>query len=84
VPVVPGLAVAGSYYGTRGSLVLAALMHLAFNAALALSAVPLATQLAILAGIYLVFAVVVTIVAGPSSLSRRSERVTGSAPEDET
>jgi hypothetical protein len=53
------------YNGTEGSLLLAMLMHLAFNVALALSVVPLEVQMAILAGLYLIFALVVTLIAGP-------------------
>jgi hypothetical protein len=55
-------------------------MHLAFNVALTLSVVPLATQMAVLAGTYLVFALVVTLGAGPDRLSRRFEQVTEAWP----
>jgi membrane protease YdiL (CAAX protease family) len=53
------------YNNTEGSLLLAMLMHLAFNVALALSVVPLEVQMAILAGLYLIFALVVTLIASP-------------------
>jgi len=55
---------------------LAMLMHLAFNVALTLSVVPLEVQMAILAGVYFVCALVVALVAGPNKLSRRFEKVT--------
>lgn len=63
------------YNNTQGSLLLAMLMHLAFNVALTLSVVPLEVQMAILGGLYFIFALVVTLVAGPDKLSRRSEKV---------
>ena len=47
------------YNRTEGSLLLAVLMHLTFNIALTLSIVPLQAQMAILAGLYFVFALVV-------------------------
>jgi membrane protease YdiL (CAAX protease family) len=59
------------YNNTEGSLLLAVLMHLSFNVALTLSVVPLEVQMAILASLYSIFALVVTLVAGPSGLSRR-------------
>jgi len=62
------------YNNTQGSLLLAMLMHLAFNVALTLSVVPLEVQMVILAGVYFVFALVVTLIAGPDKL--RSEKVT--------
>jgi membrane protease YdiL (CAAX protease family) len=65
------------YNNTQGSLLLAVLMHLAFNVALTLSVVPLEVQMAILAGSYLILALVLTLVAGPNTLSRQSEKVTG-------
>jgi membrane protease YdiL (CAAX protease family) len=55
------------YNHTGGSLLLATLMHLAFNVALTFSVVPLQIQIAILAGLYLVFALVVAVAAGPDS-----------------
>ena len=64
------------YNNTQGSLLLAVLMHLAFNVALTLSVVPLEVQMAILAGVYFVCALVVALVAGPNKLSRRFEKVT--------
>ena len=48
------------------------LMDLAFNVALTFSIVPLEIQMAILAGLYLLFALVVTLIAGPDKPSRRS------------
>jgi membrane protease YdiL (CAAX protease family) len=65
------------YNNTQGSLLLTVLMHLAFNVALTLSVVPLEVQMAILAGSYLILALVLTLVAGPNTLSRQSEKVTG-------
>ena len=47
------------YNHTQGSLLLAAFMHLAFNVAVTLAVVPLQTQMAILAGLYVVFALAV-------------------------
>jgi hypothetical protein len=64
------------YNNTQGSLLLAVLMHLAFNVALTLSVVPLEVQMAILAGLCFIFALVVTLIAGPDNLSKRSEKVT--------
>jgi len=64
------------YNNTEGSLLLAMLMHLTFNVALMLAVMPLEMQMAILAGLYLIFALVVTLVTGPGKLSRRSEKVT--------
>jgi len=64
------------YNNTEGSLLLATLMHLAFNVAVTLAVMPLEMQMAILAGLYLIFALVVTLVAGPDKLSRRFEKVT--------
>jgi hypothetical protein len=61
------------YNNTGGSLLLATLMHLAFNVALTLSVMPLEMQVAILAGLYLVLALLVTLIAGPDRLSPRSE-----------
>lgn len=61
------------YNHTGGSLLLAVLMHLGFNVALTLSVVPLETQVAILAGLYFVLALLVTLIAGPDRLSLRSE-----------
>jgi len=61
---------------TEGSLLLATLMHLGFNVALTLSVAPLEMQITILAGLYLVLALIVTLTAGASDLSRRSSRVT--------
>jgi hypothetical protein len=63
------------YNNTEGSLLLAMQMHLAFNVALTLSVVPLEVQMAILAGLYFIFALVVTLIAGPDNLSRRSKKV---------
>ena len=60
---------------TGGSLHLAVLMHLAFNVALTLSIMPLHIMMALLAIAYLIFALIVTIIAGPDTLSRRSSRV---------
>ena len=54
------------YNRTGGSLLLAVLMHLAFNVALTLSIVPLQTQMAILAVLYVVLAGVLTLIGGPS------------------
>jgi hypothetical protein len=65
------------YNNTQGSLLLAVLMHLAFNVALTLSIVPLEVQMAILAGSYLTLALILTLVTGPDTLSRQSEKVTG-------
>jgi hypothetical protein len=66
------------YNNTRGSLLLATLMHLAFNIALTLSVVPLEIHIAIVAGLYLFLALIVTLTAGASDLSRESSRVTSS------
>ena len=65
------------YNNTQGSLLLAVLMHLAFNVALTLSIVPLEVQMAILTGSYLTLALILTLVTGPDTLSRQSEKVTG-------
>jgi hypothetical protein len=62
------------YNHTGGSLLLTTLMHLAFNVALTLSAVPLEMQLAILAGLYFVFALVVALISGPDRLAQGSVR----------
>jgi len=51
-------------------------MHLGFNVSLTLSVVPLETQMAILAGLYLGFALLVVLIAGPGRLSQRSESMT--------
>ena len=61
------------YNHTGGSLLLATLMHLAFNVAVTLSVMPLEVQMTILAGLYLVLALVVTLVTGPGSLAPESE-----------
>jgi len=50
---------------TGGSLLLAALMHLSFNVSLSVVAIPLQTQLAIVAGLYLVLAAIVTLLPAP-------------------
>ena len=68
------------YNYTGGSLLLATLMHLGFNVALTLSVVPLEMQIAIVAGLHLVFALVVTLVPGSNSTSRGSKRVTEATP----
>lgn len=60
------------YNHTRGRLVLATLMHLAFNVAITLSVMPLETQMAILAGIYFVFALVVPLSSRPDMLAQGS------------
>jgi membrane protease YdiL (CAAX protease family) len=70
------------YNHTGGSLLLATLMHLGFNVALTLSVAPLEVQVAILAGLYLVLALIVTLTAGASDLSRRSPRVTEATSGD--
>jgi membrane protease YdiL (CAAX protease family) len=63
------------YNNTEGSLLLAMLMHLAFNVAVTFAVMPLETQIVILAGLYLVLALIVTLTAGPDRLSSRSEKV---------
>ena len=63
------------YNNTEGSLLLATLMHLTFNVALTLSVAPLQVQMAILAGLYFIFALIVTLVAGPNRLSRQKDHV---------
>jgi hypothetical protein len=60
------------YNNTGGSLLLAVLMHLAFNVALTLSVVPLEVQIAILAGLYLILALLVTLIAGPDRPLQRT------------
>ena len=62
------------YNNTNGSLLLAVLMHLAFNVALTLSIVPLAVQITILAGLYLILALLVTVIAGPDRLLKRTQK----------
>ena len=57
------------------TLLLATLMHLTFNVAVTFSVMPLETQMVILAGLYLVLALAVTLAAGPNRLLRRSEKV---------
>ena len=63
-------------YQHTGQPALAALMNLAFNVSLTLAVVPLETQMAILAGVYFVFALVVTLVAGLGRLATESDWVT--------
>jgi membrane protease YdiL (CAAX protease family) len=60
------------YNNTGGSLLLATLMHLSFNVALTLSAMSLETQVAILAVLYFVLALLVTLIAGPGRLLQRT------------
>ena len=65
------------YNATGGSLLLAVLMHLAFNVAFELPVAPLETQMAILAGLYFGLALLVVLIAGPGRLSRSNRRPEG-------
>jgi hypothetical protein len=49
-------------------------MHLSFNVALTLAVVPLEMQVAIVAGLYLVLALVVTLVARPNRLLQQTQK----------
>jgi len=62
------------YNHTGSSLLLATLMHLSFNVALTLAVVPLEMQVAIVAGLYLVLALVVTLVARPNRLLQQTQK----------
>ncbi len=63
------------YNNTEGSLLLAMLMHLAFNVAVTVAVMPLETQMVILAGLYFVFTLAVTLITGPDKLSRQFRKV---------
>jgi membrane protease YdiL (CAAX protease family) len=61
------------YNNTKGSLLLATLMHLAFNVAVTFTVIPLEMQMMILAGLYFALALVIVLAAGSDRLSQRSE-----------
>lgn len=63
------------YNNTSGSLLLAVLMHLSFNVMLSLFNIPPEKLLPVIAGIYLVLAVIVVLAANAKNLSRTTERI---------
>jgi hypothetical protein len=63
------------YKNTGGSLLLAVIMYLSSSVTLSLFSVPVEIMLTILAGLYIVLAVIIVLVTGSKNLSRTRTRV---------